>query len=455
MSLRGLLVLIALFAAAVGALVWLDHKGAARSVESPDEPLLKAFTEDSLTTIDIACEGVTITLQHGAAHGWRVAAPFAAEADPRRVHELIAALQDARVRKVISKGTADLSGFGLQPAACTARLAFGNGQAPATLRLGRSSPVGTERYAAADDARVVFSDGSLYTVLARDAETLRDKRLFPVEAETITRVEIDQPGGGLALVRMDDAWRVLRPIADAASASACASLTRALTALEVTHAATTQAPSAVRPERCIKISVTATTTPAPIVAYVAAAGVAGERLSWREGGSLAGLLTEAAASELSRDPETFRDQRVALFSVPDVRGVTLDRGDAHLRISRTAGSSTWTGLSGTSPIPVDESRVSVLLDRLRALSSSGFVATAPGPASGTIVVSGEKGELAHLTYGPLPPAAGTNEELLWLRTRARPGVVFKVSAASLGPIPARAADLAKEPEPPPAAGDGS
>ena len=455
MSLRGLLVLIVLFAAAVGALLWIDHKGDAKTVEAPDEPLLKAFTEDALSTIDIVCEGVTITLRHEPARGWRIAQPFTADADPRRVHELVAALQDARVRKVISKGTTDLSGFGLQPAACTARLGFGNGAATATLRLGRNSPVGTERYAAGDDARVVFADGSVYSVLARDAESLRDRRLFPVEATAITRIEIDQPGGGLGLVRTDDAWRVLRPIADAASASACASLARALTAFEVTHAATTQVPAAVRPERCIKITVTATATPAPIVAYVAAAGFSGERLSWREGGSLAGLLTEAAASELSRDPETFRDQRVALFSVPDVRRVTLDRGESHLRISRTAEASKWTGLDGTAPIPVDESRVSALLDRLRGLTASGFAATAPGPASGTIVVASDRGDLAHLTYGPLPPTDGTNEERLWLTTPARPGVVFKITAANMGPIPARAADLAREPAPPPATAGGS
>jgi len=454
-SLRGLLVLIVLLAAAVGALVWIDHKGAAKPVDVSDEPLLAAFTEDALSAIEVACEGAKTTLRHVPTHGWRIEQPFSAEADPRRVHELIAALQDGRVRKVISKGAADLSGFGLQPAACAVRLAFAKGGPDASLRLGRSSPVGTERYAVADDARVVFADGSLYTVLARGAETLREKRLFPVEPETITRIEIDQPGAGLALVRKDDSWRVLRPVADAASASACLSLARALTSLEVTGAATTVAPTVARPERCIKIAMWAATSPAPAIAYVATAGIDGERLGWRDGGPLAGSLKDAALSDVSRDPASFRDPRVATFSGPDVRSVTLDRGEAHLRISRAAEASAWTGLAGSAPIPVDGARVSALLDRLRGLTSSGFAAAPPGAASGAIVVAGDHGELTRLTYGSLPAEAGSNEELLWVTTPARPGVVFKLPAAAMGPIPARAEDLAPAKAAPPAAIGGS
>ena len=71
------------------------------------------------------------------------------------------------------------------------------------------------------------------------------------------------------------------------------------------------------------------------------------------------------------------------------------------------------------------------------------------------MVASDRGDLAHVTYGPLPPAEGTNEELLWLTTPARPGVVFKIPAANMGPIPARAADLAPEPAPPPATAGGS
>lgn len=455
MSLRGLLVLVVLLAAAVGALVWIDHRGKAKPVESEGAPLLPAFTEEGLSAIELACEGSSITLRHEAPHGWRMAQPFAADADPRRVHELIAAVQDARVRKVISAGTADLPGFGLQPAACTVRLAPASGGAGSTLRLGRSSPVGTERYAAGDDGRVVFADGSLYTVLSRGAETLRDKRLFPVEAEAITRIEIDQSTGRLALARTDGAWRVESPLVDAASASACASLARALTSLEVTRAATSEAPSHVRPERCIRIAIAAASTPETAIAYVAAAGIDGQRLSWRDGGALAGLLTEAAVRELSRDPMSFRDTRIATFSTPDVRRVSLDRGEAHLTLTRAGGSSAWAGLAGPASIPVDASRVDALLDRLRGLTSSGFTAAAPGAATGTIVVTGEKGELARLTYGPLPPEAGSNEELLWLTTPARPGVVFKLPAAHVGPIPARASDLAPAPPLPPVTAGGS
>ena len=49
------------------------------------------------------------------------------------------------------------------------------------------------------------------------------------------------------------------------------------------------------------------------------------------------------------------------------------------------------------------------------------------------------GELARLTWGPLPPDAGTEGESLWVTTPARPGVWFRVAATALGPVPEGAA----------------
>jgi hypothetical protein len=140
---------------------------------------VRAFAEDAVREIDLACAGADVTLRKETSAGWRITRPIEAEADPRRVHEVVAALQQARVRRVIADKPTELGAFGLSPAACTVTVGFAAGTPALRLRLGRGSPVGTERYAAGEDARVVFTEASLYGAVSRGVEGFREKRLVP------------------------------------------------------------------------------------------------------------------------------------------------------------------------------------------------------------------------------------------------------------------------------------
>jgi hypothetical protein len=445
-SLRGLLALILLLAVAFGTLYWLDHKKKPAEPESKEGPLLRAFTENAVRAIDLTCHGEAVAVRRRPG-GFAIERPFTAEADPRRVHELIAALQDARVRKVIDEKPVELSTYGLKEPVCEVKLELDGGVPAIALSLGRSSPVGTERYATAGDTRIVFADGSLYSVASRGAEALREKRLFPVDAESITRIALERPTETLILEKAGDAWKLVAPFADAGGNTAADSLARAVTNLEVSEAGTTQVPEVTRPERRIKVTIGMSNATARI-AYVAAAGIGGTRLAWRDGGAFAGLLSEPSAAELTRPASSYRELHVASFSVPDVRSVTIDRAGARLRLSREAEGKPWTGLDGSASFAPDDGRVATLLDQLRAVSASGVAEAKPGsPETATITISGETKQLARLSYGPLPRKEGTDGETLWLTTPSRPGVVFSIPAASLGPIPSRASDLAKEASP--------
>jgi hypothetical protein len=141
--------------------------------------------------------------------------------------------------------------------------------------------------------------------------------------------------------------------------------------------------------------------------------------------------------------ESFRDPRITLFSTPHVRRLTIERGDTTLRIERKTESSPWAGSEGSGAFPVDGKRVDTLLEQLRNLTGLGFEPAPPAtPATGTVALAGAAGELARLTWGPLPSAATPGVVSVWLTTPSRPRVVFRVNASGFGPIPARAADLA-------------
>ena len=446
MSLRGLLVLMGLLAAVLCALFWLGRGAAPPTAAPTNAPLVRAFTEDAVREIDLSCDGAAVTLKRESSTSWRITKPLEVEADPRRVHDVVAALQDARVRKVIADQVLDPAAFGLQPAACTVRLDFGTATPGLTLRLGRSSPVGSERYAVSEDAHVVFTDASLYGVVARGAEAFREKRLIPVDPEAITQITLDRPDGRLILASAGGVWRIESPPRDLASSGACTALARALTSIELADPGPVPAPLVARPDRRIRVEVAARSDDRPLVAFVAAAGIGGKRLGWREGPKQAGLVEESAARELERPSLTFRDPRIAPFISQDVRRVVIERGGTQLRVVRTNEASPWSGLAGAVAFAVDGARIDGLLDRLSGLSGVGFEPGAPGSkATGTVAVEGERGELARWTFGPLAPSSGVDVVSLWITTPTRPGVVFRVGASGFGPIPATSADLAPTP----------
>ena len=444
-SLRGLIALLLVLGALIAAVVYLKPKPKP-AAPSEDAPLVAPLAEDKLERIEIACGETRATLAR-ASGSWRLSSPFEAEADPRAVHTLVAAIQEARVRKPIADAPQDLSPFGLSPPACTVTYALAGEPNPRTLVIGRASPLGTERYAKDPSGRVVLTDGSLYTGVDRPPEALREKRLFPVDSESVTRILLEGPGGSFDVRREKDAWRLAAPIADRAAGEVCARLARDLTGLELHALESTPAPKVVQADRRIRIVLEAGPGTAPREAFVATAGVQGKRVAWRGGSApFAGLIDESAASALSRRWETLRDPTLTSFSSPDVVELVIDRQGATLTLRRAPAATAWTVAAGASaPVAADGEKVDALLERLRDLRGSEFLPTAPsGAPSGSLVVRSASADLARLTWGPLPPVAGQPESI-WVAAAARPGAWVRLDASRFGPLPKTAAEMAPQP----------
>jgi hypothetical protein len=443
-SLRALIALAAALAAAVALLIVLDKRKKDARDEPAASPLVPAFEEASVTGLRSACGEHAWAIVRAGAEAWRLEAPVAAEADPRRVHDLIAAVQGARIRKVIEERGFDENAFSLAPG-CRLDVTLSGTEGTRTLRLGRTSPVGVERYAVAEGGRLVLTDAALHGLLDRDGGALRERRLLPFDAGAVTRIALERPGDRLVLAVSNGAWSLLEPVADRASAAAGSRLAAALASLELDETGEAAAPASTRRDRRVAIEVTLAAGTPPLAAYVASAGLEGRRVAWRRDGSLVGLVAESALNDLELVADAYRDKRVLSLSLPDVRSVLVERGGMRLRVHRAAEGDPWKGEDGGKAFPVDGERVAALLNRVRELTAVGFASDAKTPATGTLVVGGASSELARLTWGPLPPEPGVEDESLWVTTTARPGVRFRVDATALGPVPAKSSEWTSAP----------
>lgn len=451
MSRRGLAILAALVALLAVALWRFKGEGRTPAPPAGDAPLVAAFKGDAVRSIAVACQDTAFTLARSAAGAWTLASLGNTEADPREAVKLVEALQDARVRKVIAEKGADAAAFGLEPAVCDVSVVLDGDTAGRHVAIGRTSPVGTERYASAVPGRVVFVDGSLFGAVARPATAFRERRLLPADAERVTRLEIERPDATIRIVRDKDAWRMEAPVADLADPSVAEQLVRAATGLTlVDTGAKVAPPRETSPSHRLLLRVEQGGAASRREALVAAAGIDGKRVAWRAGGSFVGLVDASALTDLERPPAAYRDRQVLSFSEPDATRLVLTRGGQTVTVERAKEGAPWTARDGAGPAtPADERRVRSLLDRLRGLRAADVLAVAPSAASGTLGVFSAHGPLATVTWGSMPPENG--EESLWATTPARQGIVFRVPASTFGPLPQRASDLAAAPPPPKAA----
>jgi hypothetical protein len=271
--------------------------------------------------------------------------------------------------------------------------------------------------------------------VARPADAFRERRLLPLDPQGVSRLTIERPAGRVVLARVDGVWRLEEPVRDAADRFEAERAVEAATSLQIEHEEAPERPLHASRDRRIAVTADALT------AYVADAGVGGKRLAWREHGDTIGLVGESALADLDRPAAAFRDRQVMSFSSPDALRVVVTRGATSLTLSRASEKDPWTGQDGAeAPGEVDGARVTALLDRLRGVRALAVEDGAPPTApTGTLAVSGEAGDLARASWGPLPPRDA--EEAVWVTIPGREGTYFRVLASSFGPVPSGRKDL--------------
>ncbi|HEX6852325.1 MAG TPA: DUF4340 domain-containing protein [Candidatus Polarisedimenticolaceae bacterium] len=433
---RTLLILLATFAAAVAFVFWLEPGKLKTEDAAPNGPLLALDPEHVRSVAFASASGPAFTIARDPSGLFRLDDGRGLEADAGRVEGVLSVLRDARVERVLDDGSDhDATVYGLAPAERTVRVRTDS--AATTVEVGRASPTGYRRYARVDAGPVVLVDGAVGTALERAESDYVERRLLPMEASRVRRIEIDAPPRRIVLDRAGSEWRIAEPFSDRADLGVAENLARSMTAMTVEEleagAAAFTGGWRVRIEG-------ETGGPAR------EARISGERRPDRREverlpGPVRGRILEAAARDLERDPEAMRDTRVTAFSSPDVRAIAWRAGGATVRVSRDGGAGPWTREDETgAKRPVDAAAVEGLLDTTRWLRAKGFVPGGPPSTTplATLELSGAAGAIDALDFFD-----GGDGDTTLVGARARPGVASRISRASYDELAAKATGLGR------------
>ncbi len=214
MKFRGLLAAVAVLLVLGGVLFWSNrHKPAANasstSSETPD--ILKVSASD-VTGLTVKRKGqAPVTLSKSSSGKWQITAPVPAAADSETISGMLSNLEPLTSQRVVENTPANLSEYGLSDPAVELDITTKDNRTD-DLRLGDNTPTGDAVYASVAGDPRIFTTGSIVkTSLDKSEDDLRDKRLLPISADSVSDLSLERKGQNIDFGRVKGGWQIEKP----------------------------------------------------------------------------------------------------------------------------------------------------------------------------------------------------------------------------------------------------
>jgi hypothetical protein len=424
-------VLLLLAAAALGAFVWFYEirGGEAREKAAAEaKRLFPGVESDAVSALAFrTSDGQDVRLEKRGEE-WRIAEPLDRLADDASADGMASSLAELASEAVIEEPQ-PAAVYGLDAEDRIVR--FRAGDAEHELRIGKTTPVGGQTYAATGaDAKPVYTVPT-YRVsgFKKSLDDLREKRVLRFDRNAIQRIEARwPPDGRVVLEKEGEDWKLREPLAEDADGSTVETLLSDLSFLRADHfldAPDAAARKAVEQREFVAVlSAAAAEGVEPQRFELVVGGLVGEGRVAR--GSEADVLYQIAPERLQDFPRKVVDYRfkdLAEFSAVDARKFELVlRGAAE---AQSAEATVITGERGeegwkTEPEPMQPGKASRLVSEVSHLRAKTILAESMGES-----------ELAAL--GLAPPAAVVR---VWADPEEEGGEAKQVAEVQLGKLDA-------------------
>jgi Domain of unknown function (DUF4340) len=225
---------IAAFVLAVltGLLYWSGrHKSEedTNKVSTDVSPTILKLDQNSITKLELKKKDAQpVVLAKASSGDWQITEPKPLRADQSSIDGLTSALAALNSERLVEDKATDLKIFGLDKPSFELDVTEKNQSQ--RLLLGDDTPESGGVYAMlAGDPRVFTIATYTKTSIDKDLGDLRDRRLLPVDADKVSRLELVRKNENLEFGRNKDEWQILKPRPLRADSNQVGDLVRDLT----------------------------------------------------------------------------------------------------------------------------------------------------------------------------------------------------------------------------------
>ena len=232
MKIHSLAIAAFLLLSLTGFLYWSNHHLPSESskISADTSPAILKLDESSIQKVELKKKGEEpVVLSKANSGSWQITAPKPLRADQSTVTGIASALASVNSESVVEDKASELKTFGLDQPSLEVAISEKDDKSQ-KLELGDDTPTGGGVYAMlAGDPRVFTIASNTKTSLDKGVNDLRDRRLLPVEADKVSRVELIKKGLDLEFGRNKDDWQILKPSPLRADGTQVGDLVRQLT----------------------------------------------------------------------------------------------------------------------------------------------------------------------------------------------------------------------------------
>jgi uncharacterized protein DUF4340 len=232
MKLRSLILATIVLLALIGALYWSNHRKPTDEALKPTDsaPAILTLDESSITKVEVMRPGTEpVVLVKSNSGAWEITQPKPLRADQTNVSSTLSSLASLNSQRVIEDKPSDLKQYGLEPPTVTVDITEKDNKSQQLL-LGDDTPNGSAVYAMLrGDPRVYTIASYNKTGIAKTLNDFRDKRLLPVSADQVSRIDVIHKNQTIEFGRTKDEWQMLQPKPTRADSAQVSDLVQKLT----------------------------------------------------------------------------------------------------------------------------------------------------------------------------------------------------------------------------------
>src|SRR5581483_4228223 len=180
------------------------------SADTP--PAILKLDQNSITSLELKKKDAQpVLLAKNSSGNWQITEPKQYPADQSAVGGIASTLSSLDSERLVEDKAPDLKAFGLDQPSFEVDIAEKNNKSQKLL-LGDDTPTSDGVYAMlVGDPRIFTVESYTKTSIDKNLNDLRDKRLLPVEADKISRIELVKKGADIEFGRNKDDWQILKP----------------------------------------------------------------------------------------------------------------------------------------------------------------------------------------------------------------------------------------------------
>lgn len=370
-----------------GFLYWSGrHKPAddTSKISADTPPAILKLDENSISSLELKKKDAEpLLLAKDSSGNWQITEPKPYRADQSAVSGIASTLSSLNSERLVEDKASDVKAFGLDQPSLEVDLTE-KGNKSQKLLLGDETPTSGGIYAMlVGDPRVFTVASYTKTSIDKNLNDLRDKRLLPVEADKVSRLELIKKGADIEFGRNKDNWQILKPSPMRADSTEVGDLVRDLTNAKMDLSGSDTKDAASKFNSGIQVA-TAKVTDESGTQQLQVRKSKDDYYAKSSAVDGAYKIDSSLGKDLDKKLEDFRNKKVFDFGYNDPNKIELQNGSKAYYLTRgTAGTDDWWSNGKKMDVP----GVQAVLFDLRGLSANSFSASGfSGPTIDAVIM---------------------------------------------------------------------